>query len=75
MDYSQLAYALHSATNIEARSALPCAPVVEARGAKRKRRVDRLRGRLANVFHRAAWALEPNVHSVISRGCIGQRKN
>lgn len=63
MDYSQLAYPLLGAVNIEARSALPCAPVIEASGAKRKRRqADHLRGRLANVLHRAAWALEPGVH-------------
>jgi hypothetical protein len=63
MDYFHLAYPFLGAVNIEARSALPCAPVIEAKGAKWKRReVDHLRGRLANLLHRAAWALEPGMH-------------
>lgn len=69
MDYSQLAYPLLGAINTEAISALPGAPVIEPGGAKSKRRrVSRLRGRLSNVLHRAAWALEPDVNG----GCPAQ---
>jgi len=54
------AYAI-SAINHEARSALPDAPVVAPRHTGRtRRRLARLKGRLANILHQAAWAIEPD---------------
>ncbi|WP_157372150.1 hypothetical protein [Arthrobacter sp. Soil736] len=53
------AYAINT-INHEARSALPDAPVVAPRLTGRtRRRLARLKGRLANILHQAAWAIEP----------------
>lgn len=41
MDYFQLAYPFLGAVNIEARSTLPCAPVIEAKGAKKETQTGR----------------------------------
>jgi hypothetical protein len=60
--------------NHEARSALPDAPVVAPRRAGRTRRgLGRLKGRLASILHRAAWAIEPEPRTasgpILERGC------
>ena len=62
MDYSlMMACVLINATNQEARSALPDAPVVaERRAGHARRRLARLRGWLASLLHQAAWAIEPD---------------
>jgi hypothetical protein len=60
MDYSLMAFALINTIDHKVRSALPHAPVVAERCAGGTRgRLSDLRGRLASVLHRAAWAIEP----------------
>jgi hypothetical protein len=66
MDSSMMmAFVVINSMGHEARSALPNAPVVEARrpGSTPGRRV-RLQGWLAGVLHHAAWAIEPDPHVV-----------
>ena len=56
-----MACVLINATNQEARSALPDAPVVaERRAGHARRRLARLRGWLASLLHQVAWAIEPD---------------
>jgi hypothetical protein len=55
-----LAAYVGASINREAQSALPDAPVVASLNpARARRRMNRLRGHLANSLHRAAWAIEP----------------
>ncbi len=59
-----MACAVINIVNNDSRSALPGAPVVQARPAGRLR-LTRLRGWIATALHRAAWSIEPRVQPVL----------
>lgn len=65
MDFSlMMACAVIGLVNNDSRSALPGAPVVPARPARRLR-LARLRGWLATALHRVAWGIEPKVPAFV----------
>lgn len=55
-----MAFVITSIVTNGSRSALPDAPTVPERPARRVRLI-RLRGWLATVLHQAAWAIEPRL--------------
>lgn len=59
MDYSHIAAFALAKSLTEGRSAMPDAPVVAPSAGSR--RLLALRGRIASMLHRAAWAIEPRV--------------
>ena len=65
MDFSLvMACAVINIVHNDSRSALPGAPTVAVRPARRAR-LARPRGWLATVLHQAAWAIEPKLQPVM----------